>query len=97
MCGPQAPVRPAGTLPATPGAAQGSTQLAGYRQVIGTLWPIQDAVAADIAKDVYTHLRRDGDMATARAAAALHRAVRRARAAHPREPHLWASHIHLGP
>ncbi|CAL9677456.1 hypothetical protein SUDANB1_08133 [Streptomyces sp. enrichment culture] len=72
-------------------------QLAGYRQVIGTLWPIQDAVAADIAKDVYTQLRRDGGVATARAAAALHRAVQRARAAHPREPHLWASHIHLGP
>ncbi|MGI5372472.1 CHAT domain-containing protein [Streptomyces iakyrus] len=72
-------------------------QLAGYRQVIGTLWPIQDAVAADIAKDVYTQLRRDGDVATARAAVALHRAVQRARAAHPREPHLWASHIHLGP
>ncbi|MFD5949715.1 CHAT domain-containing protein [Streptomyces collinus] len=72
-------------------------QLAGYRQVIGTLWPIQDAVAADIAKDVYTQLRRDGGVATARASAALHRAVQRARAAHPREPHLWASHIHLGP
>ncbi|MET9579647.1 CHAT domain-containing protein [Streptomyces massasporeus] len=72
-------------------------QLAGYRQVVGTLWPIQDAVAADIAKDVYTQLRRDGGLATGQAAAALHCAVQRARAAHPREPHLWASHIHLGP
>jgi hypothetical protein len=73
-------------------------QLAGYRQVIGTLWPIQDAVAADIATDVYTQLRRDGGgVATGHAAAALHGAIRRARAAHPREPHLWASHIHLGP
>ncbi|MEV7451776.1 CHAT domain-containing protein [Streptomyces nigra] len=72
-------------------------QLAGYRQVIGTLWPIQDAVAADIAKNVYTHMRRDGGLTTRQAAAALHTAVQRARAAHPREPHLWASHIHLGP
>ncbi|AWT46486.1 MULTISPECIES: CHAT domain-containing protein [Streptomyces] len=73
-------------------------QLAGYRQVIGTLWPIEDAAAADIARDVYTRLRReDGAPATDEAAAALHTAVRRARAAHPREPHLWASHIHLGP
>ncbi|MGW3124204.1 CHAT domain-containing protein [Streptomyces sp. NPDC001107] len=73
-------------------------QLAGYRQVIGTLWPIQDAVAADIATDVYTRLRRGGGgVATGQAAAALHGAIRRARAAHPRGPHLWASHIHLGP
>ncbi|MFD7874152.1 CHAT domain-containing protein [Streptomyces sp. NPDC059766] len=73
-------------------------QLAGYRQVIGTLWPIQDAVAADIATDVYTQLRQDGGgVATRQAAAALHGAIRRARAAHPEEPHLWASHIHLGP
>ena len=33
-------------------------QLAGYRHVIGTLWPIGDQHAVDIADDIYTALTR---------------------------------------
>jgi CHAT domain-containing protein len=69
-------------------------QLAGYRHVIATLWPIGDQPAVDIATDVYTTLTTttDGDVA-----GAMHIAVRRMR--QQREwarPSVWASHIHVG-
>ena len=35
-------------------------QLAGYRHVIGTLWPIGDQHAVDIADDIYTALTANG-------------------------------------
>jgi CHAT domain-containing protein len=66
-------------------------QLAGYRHVIGTLWPIGDQHAVDIADDIYTTLACTGDVA-----AAVHAATRRQR--HRWDmPSVWASHIHVGP
>lgn len=77
-------------------------QVAGYPHAIGTLWPVHDAVAVRMARNLYQHLR-DGWSAdapgldTARSALALHHAVRECRAAFPRTPSLWAAHVHSGP
>lgn len=73
-----------------------SLRLAGYRNVIGTLWPIVDKPAAAVAQDVYTHLFRDGSLDTRLTAEALHQAVVRLRDAEPGTPSLWAAYIHLG-
>ncbi|MBB5960708.1 hypothetical protein FHS29_007336 [Saccharothrix tamanrassetensis] len=35
-------------------------QLAGYPHVAGTLWEINDPIAADIAEAIYAHLTTDG-------------------------------------
>lgn len=69
--------------------------MAGYPQVIGTLWAVDDTVAATIAELVYTELT-SGHADPRRAPAALHNAVTRIREHHPREPSRWASHIHIG-
>jgi CHAT domain/Tetratricopeptide repeat len=73
-------------------------QLAGYRHVIGTLWPVDDLAATRIAAEVYDHLTSHGTQppATANTALALHHAVRRLRSDHPDTPIMWASHIHVG-
>jgi tetratricopeptide (TPR) repeat protein len=72
-------------------------QLAGYRQVIATLWPISDQDAVDITADIYTALPHPGDSAAPHnAAAAVHAASRRFRRRWPNRPSVWASHIHTG-
>jgi CHAT domain-containing protein len=68
-------------------------QLAGFRDVIGTLWTIADHAAVEFADAFYdTLLGTPGDVA-----AALHAATRRTRDAWLRRPSLWAAHIHVGP
>ncbi|MGW2160898.1 CHAT domain-containing protein [Nonomuraea sp. NPDC001699] len=68
-------------------------QLAGYRNVIGTLWSMYDASAAEVAADVYAVLAAGA----ADPAMALHRAVTRLRGT-PRfgSPLFWAPYVHLG-
>ncbi len=65
-----------------------------HRQVIGTLWPIGDQNAVDLARDVYTALT--AGTATVDAAAALHGVTRRLRNRWWDRPSVWASHIHSG-
>lgn len=67
-------------------------QLAGFRHVVATLWPVSDAVAASAAQRF--HELRDQDVPPAQA---LHRVARRLRAEHPRDPRLWAPFVHSGP
>ncbi len=72
-------------------------QLAGYRHVIGTLWEVSDRSAAAMADEFYDALGDgSGQFDTGRSAAALHRAVCRARARNPRLPWLWAAYMHTG-
>ncbi|MFI6992791.1 CHAT domain-containing protein [Nonomuraea wenchangensis] len=72
-------------------------QLAGFRNVVGTLWEIQDEFAVDLADAFYRGLTTGaGTIDPARSAFALHHAVRERRARHPRTPSLWAAHIHVG-
>lgn len=72
--------------------------LAGYRAVVGTLWPVNDAAAAGVTRDFYRHLTRQGtEMCDpALAAVALHHAVRRCRDRYPVHPALWAAYLHTG-
>lgn len=72
-----------------------SFQLAGFSQVIATLWPVADRFAQTFATDVYRQLAKDGGgRASARA---VHRATLNARDLYPNLPGLWASHVHFGP
>ncbi|TQM10794.1 CHAT domain-containing protein [Pseudonocardia kunmingensis] len=67
-------------------------QVAGYRHVVGTLWPVLDATSARLAADFYERHR-----AGAPAAEALHAVVRELRDAHPLLASTWAAHVHSGP
>jgi CHAT domain-containing protein len=70
-------------------------QLAGYRHVIGTLWPISDHHAAQLAGDFYKALASTGT--ASKAATALHQATHWLRNQWPQMPSAWASHTHSGP
>ncbi|GAA3908890.1 CHAT domain-containing protein [Streptomyces lacrimifluminis] len=72
-------------------------QLAGYPQVIGTLWEINDHHAVDVASSFYAGLTDEkGTVDPKRAARALHGTVVTARNALPQTPSLWAAYIHVG-
>lgn len=77
----------------------GAFHLAGYAHVIGTLWPVDDTTAHDLACDIYRRLTRDGSAPpdAGHAAHALHHATRTLRDQHPDKPALWAAHTHTGP
>lgn len=70
-------------------------QLAGFRHVVASLWPLDDHVAAGAADHFY-RLMPDTPSADD-AAIVLHRVIRHLRAEHSGRPHLWASLIHSGP
>ncbi len=69
-------------------------QLAGYRHVIATLWPIGDQHAVDTAARIYTTLTTTGGNDVAGAVHAAVRLMRRRWG--PDAPSAWASHIHAG-
>jgi hypothetical protein len=71
--------------------------IAGFPQVIGTLWPADDTTAAEIVRDFYASYLPDGtDRPTASAAYALHEAIQRAARRYRKYPLRWASHVHVG-
>jgi hypothetical protein len=71
-------------------------QLAGYRHVIATLWPVDDYAAQRIAGDVYLRLGTDASDA----AVALHAAIRGLRDDPDEDcadrPSIWAAHLYNG-
>jgi len=69
-------------------------QLAGYRHVIGTLWPVNDRAAVHVADQIYAALT--STPAPPGTAHALHIVTRAHRGHHPGGPATWASHIHIG-
>ncbi|MFH9904957.1 CHAT domain-containing protein [Streptomyces sp. NPDC017225] len=73
-------------------------QLAGFRHVIGTLWPINNHLAAEIAESFYTHLTvgQPGSLGPDQSATALHKTIRAVRDRYPATPSLWAAHLHVG-
>ncbi|NUR68671.1 MAG: CHAT domain-containing protein, partial [Streptomyces sp.] len=73
----------------------GSLQLAGFSQVIGTLWRVDDDSSAEIASRVYGRLAASGPGAPP-AARALGDAVRQLRERWPERPLSWAAHVHSG-
>lgn len=73
-------------------------QLLGFRHVVGSLWPVSDGTAVDLAETLYHHLTGGGRQpidATA-TATALHHAVRALRARFPAAPTVWAAYLHTG-
>ncbi|MCI2423140.1 CHAT domain-containing protein [Saccharopolyspora sp. K220] len=70
-------------------------QHAGFKHVVGPLWPVQDGAA--IIDALYTDMDDDGALDPSGAAVAVHRVVRALRQQHPHDPRLWAAHIHVGP
>jgi hypothetical protein len=68
--------------------------LAGYQDVIGTLWPVRDQQAARTALEFYAGLRAGTGTGPA---AALDATVRAARQRLPDRPELWAAYLHIGP
>lgn len=72
----------------------GAFQLAGFPEVIGTLWNIEDEAALDIATSVYA-AAVDGE-ASGAVSAALRDAVLRLRSRSRAAPSLWAGFVHIG-
>lgn len=69
-------------------------QLLGYRNVIATLWSINDSLAPEMADSVYATLATTDPPD---AAYALHRAVTAMRTRWPVNPLAWAPYLHTGP
>ncbi|MBB5157999.1 tetratricopeptide (TPR) repeat protein [Saccharopolyspora phatthalungensis] len=69
--------------------------VAGFKHVIGPLWPIEDDTT--IVEALYAELDDQAGLNPANAAEALHRTVREMRRLHPHDPRLWAAHVHVGP
>jgi CHAT domain-containing protein len=67
--------------------------IAGYRQVVATLWPISDRPAMRLSRAVYGRLATHDEESLAHA---LHAAVHAQRHRYPRHPFVWAGHVHLG-
>ncbi|WP_405929797.1 CHAT domain-containing protein [Streptomyces griseus] len=70
-------------------------QIAGFSQVVGTLWRVDDAVAPAFSRQVYGELTA-GRSGVLCASAAVHRAVRLLRTTYPNLPSVWAAHVHAG-
>ncbi|GAA4671723.1 CHAT domain-containing protein [Amycolatopsis dongchuanensis] len=68
-------------------------QIAGFAQVVGTLWRVDDALAPSLTQQIYTDLLSSGAQT---AAAAVHRTIRALRDRYPNLPSLWAAHVHSG-
>ncbi|MEU4767545.1 CHAT domain-containing protein [Actinosynnema sp. NPDC023794] len=67
--------------------------LAGYRNVVATLWPIYDSTAALVARGFYQRLDTDGHTASA-----LHEAVKDLRGrGWDAMPSVWVPYLHVGP
>jgi len=72
-------------------------QIAGYRNVIATLWSIGDLGAAEVARGIYRRLRGDatsGDDDDGSVARALREVVLELRDRYPDE--IWAAYLHAG-
>jgi CHAT domain-containing protein len=72
-------------------------QLAGYRHVVASLWPISDDKTAELTKCFYSTVKHEIAQQTIDPAAALHHATRELRANNRLQPHLWAPYTHTGP
>jgi CHAT domain-containing protein len=70
-------------------------QLAGYRHVLATLWPVPDWPARRAVAAVYDRLAGGAHRAD-RAPAALHATTLALRERYPDHPSIWAAFVHAG-
>ncbi|WP_242569549.1 CHAT domain-containing protein [Streptomyces sp. NP-1717] len=70
-------------------------QIAGFSQVVGTLWRVDDAVAPAFSRQIYGELIADRSGALC-ASVAVHRTVRQLSKKYPNLPSVWAAHVHAG-
>ncbi|MCZ0992128.1 CHAT domain-containing protein [Streptomyces noursei] len=68
----------------------GAFHLAGFSQVVATLWPVEEPTAAEAARLFHSSSRTTP-------AHALHETVRTLRANAPLLPSRWAGQVHIGP
>ncbi|KAF8990106.1 CHAT domain-containing protein [Cyathus striatus] len=71
---------------------------AGYKSVVGTMWPISDAHAVNVARDFYSYLAMRG-LEIGNTAYALHHAVQNLRqdcGESDEDFKLWVPYIHIG-
>ncbi|MEU0532322.1 CHAT domain-containing tetratricopeptide repeat protein [Amycolatopsis tolypomycina] len=71
-------------------------QLAGFRHVIASFWPLRDHLAATAAADFYTTLAKYTESDHDGASRTLNRVSKALRERHPDDPHLWAPLMHCG-
>ncbi|MFE7560021.1 CHAT domain-containing protein [Kitasatospora sp. NPDC057500] len=86
--------RGTGALPDESVHVTAALHLAGYRDVVGTLWRVFDRPAFATARAFHEQLAADPAGGPATALDAAVRALRRDR---PDRPDLWAPYLHLGP
>jgi tetratricopeptide (TPR) repeat protein len=84
-------------VPDEPINLAGACQLAGYRHVVGSLWPISDADTVWLAETFYGAALSATKNQADDAAEALHEATRQLRAINRDHPYLWAGYTHTGP
>jgi CHAT domain-containing protein len=70
-------------------------QLAGFRHVVASLWPLSNEIARKAANSFYRGL--PDAPAADQAAIVLHRVTQDLRNEYPNRPDLWASLVHSGP
>jgi hypothetical protein len=70
--------------------------LAGFRHVVGTLWPVADRVSLRLAGLLYPAVLDQGRLRPEELPGALRDAVRGLRARWPGRPAAWAAYLHLG-
>jgi CHAT domain-containing protein len=71
-------------------------QIAGFRHVIATLWPMSDQDGPTVVRGVYSGLLASHGLDAQHSARALHDAVLGLRRQCPDEPHRWAPFVHVG-
>lgn len=74
----------------------GALQYAGWRHIVGTLWPVGADTAARVCDRLYRALTARGGLLPDRAAYALHAAVREVREEDRGQPLRWAAFAHFG-
>jgi CHAT domain-containing protein len=72
-------------------------QLAGFRQVIASSWPVSDSAAADLASRLYHELSMPGRLTADTIPDAFRRTIRDLRDRDPRAVTAWAAYLHTGP
>lgn len=71
-------------------------QLAGFRHVVGTLWPVGDRASLHAARSYYRALTAGGAPDGSRSAAAVSQIARDLRLRFPDRPSSWAAYVHVG-